>query len=370
MSIDIADALAAASHALETVTGERDQLRLVTRLRGGDRSLVLRAVGDRTGSVVVRAYEAGEQPPVCWAREVAALRILAPVAGAPVPRLLASGTEPPVTVLEDLGSGRSLADALLGADPADAERHLHQWVDAIADLHRETWGLGAQLGPEVARLAGQQPRSTVDELRNVPEALGNLVDVPAGLDAEIETLVAILGSQGHAVVTPTDACPDNNILTPAGLRLIDFEFAEYRHPAWDAAYLRVPFPSCWCSWAIPADVLDQALARYRRRLAPARPYVASPAFDAALDAATLAWTLISTAWFLPAALTEQPPIPDDGIVAPTRQAFLHHHMDRVAAARNIDELPAISRLARTVLARLRGRWPLSELVLQTAPSFR
>ena len=38
--------------------------------------------------------------------------------------------------------------------------------------------------------------------------------------------------------------------------LVDFEGAEWRHVAWDVAYLRVPWPTCWCSWRMPDAVAE------------------------------------------------------------------------------------------------------------------
>ena len=52
--------------------------------------------------------------------------------------------------------------------------------------------------------------------------------------------------------TPGDTCPDNDVQVADGLVLIDFEDAQWRHVVWDVAYLTVPFPSCWCSWRLPA----------------------------------------------------------------------------------------------------------------------
>ena len=72
-----------------------------------------------------------------------------------------------------------------------------------------------------------------------------------------------LGPDGAAALSPADTCPDNNVLTADGLLLLDFEGAEWRHVAWDIAYLRVPWPTCWCSWRLADDVAVAALGRYR-----------------------------------------------------------------------------------------------------------
>ena len=89
-----------------------------------------------------------------------------------------------------------------------------------------------------------------------------------------------LGADGAAALTPADACPDNNVAVGGRLVLLDFEGAQWRHVAWDVAYLRVPWPTCWCSWRLPDDVADAALERYRARRRAGLPAVADAASTA------------------------------------------------------------------------------------------
>ena len=58
-----------------------------------------------------------------------------------------------------------------------------------------------------------------------------------------------------------------------------------RHPAWDAAYLAVPWPTCWCSWRIPEASAERALDAYREKAASGIPHVATDAFEADVAAA-------------------------------------------------------------------------------------
>lgn len=155
-------------------------------------------------------------------------------------------------------------------------------------------------------------------------------------------------------MTPGDTCPDNTVRTGAGWALLDFEGAEFRPLAWEAAYLRVPFPTCWCSWALPPAAAERALSRWRAELdLPA-------GFDAEVDRATVAWTLVSTGWFLPRILsgsdtTEGPP-------TPTRRALLQHRLTTAPATRPLADLAAEPAAAIT---RTYGDSPLA-----LAPAFR
>ena len=81
------------------------------------------------------------------------------------------------------------------------------------------------------------------------------------------------GGPGVRALTPSDACPDNNVLRGGDLVLVDFEGAQVRHVAWDVAYLRVPWPSCWCSWRLPEDLAARAHGVWTEQVAVVAPYV-------------------------------------------------------------------------------------------------
>ena len=136
----------------------------------------------------------------------------------------------------------------------------------------------------------------------------------------------------HGGLVPGDTCPSNAVETDEGLVLLDFEGAEYRHIAWEAAYLSVPWPSCWCSWSLPPEVAEQALSVWRQTVAPVFPAVMAPSFDDDLVRATTAWAFISAGWFLGPALDGDPPPADPArrAIVPTRRALLQHRLSGVA----------------------------------------
>jgi hypothetical protein len=337
-------------------------------LRGSQRSRVVRATVDGgPDTVIVKSHAAGFADH--WRRESAALTVLSG-RGLPVPELLGAVDDPPLVVLRDLGSGPSLADALLAGDPAVATDRLHAWVDALASLHAATTGDR----PAFGRAAGQ---STVDSM---PQALATAADCLVGILprlginpggaalAELRAAADLL-SPDAAALTPADACPDNNIVTANGLVLLDFEQATVRHVAWDAAYLVLPWPSCWCSWALPAGVARDALDRWRTAVAPALPVVGTATFDRDLDIAVTAWTFVSCAWFLEGALDEPDTAPGGGAAGrrgsgPTRRAVVGHRL-RLARHGPFD---ALAGLAEEILTVIDRRWANPELPV--APAYR
>ena len=77
-----------------------------------------------------------------------------------------------------------------------------------------------------------------------------------------------------------------------------------RHPAWDAAYLTVPWPTCWCSWRIPDASAERALDAYREEAVDGIPYVGTEAFLPDVEAARSCWALVTVSWSLTTALRE------------------------------------------------------------------
>ncbi|MFC7241277.1 phosphotransferase [Catellatospora aurea] len=342
----------------------------VDALGGSSRSAVRRARITRPGepptTVIVKTF----LHPESWARESAALAVLPP--GTPAPRLLAAGPVPPVIVMSDLGTGTNVADALLGTDPSAAESAVYAWANAIAAVHRTTAGLREAFRAELDARAqpGSAPMTSVaaqldQNITGLREACGPLgVAVPQSLADAFRAEAARLDDDAVSALSPSDACPDNNVLTRDGLALIDFEHAEWRHIAWDVAYLRVPWPSCWCSWRLPDDVADRAVARYREAMAAHLPYVSTPEFDRDLASATVLWAALYSSWFLPQTLAADPAAAK-GLDSPRRRALLLHRLD---LARRTSALPEIAAFAGELREALVGRW--GEVPLALARAFR
>jgi hypothetical protein len=337
----VSDELIAAGQRALREVWPQVTLRADRPLEGSDRASVVRALaeGGAAGSVIVKVHR---EPQV---REPAALQALG--------LLLAASTQPPGVVMTDLGSGGSLADALLGDDPEAAREGVVSWAAAMQRLGQTATGDFTRALEQHATRLGQD----VPVLNDMPAALARaaellVVQLPrlgvtpsaAALD-ELREVDAALTQR--LALTPSDACPDNNVRTPDGLVLLDFEGAQVRPVAWDAAYLRVPWPSCWCSWLLPADVAGDGLRAF--------------GYDdrADLDRASLGWALLSSAWFLDRALGEDHTHPG----TPTRRAMLRHRL-----AAGADDLPHLTDLAAEVRAATFSAW--GSVPLELAPAFR
>lgn len=347
------------------------RLEAVDRLGGGERTTVQRVRATypdgADASLVVKQYHsAGEG----WIRESAALSVLRDTGCGP--RLVAVGAMPPLVVTVDGGGSTSVADALLGEDPRIARTAVVEWAEAVAALHVATRDLRPAFRAALAAGEGDLPVADApmavgleDAVRVLDRECGALgVRVPGEAFDELRGLVTSLGTSGAAALSPSDTCPDNNVRTPDGLLLLDFEGAEWRHVAWDVAYLRVPWPTCWCSWRMPDAVADEAVAAYRRIASTAFPEVGEPQFDRHIEEATVGWALVSTSLFIDNALGSDPPL-NPRRPTPSRRAMILH---RLAAASAASALPAAAELAGRLSAALRERW--GDASLAYAKAFR
>jgi hypothetical protein len=186
------------------------------------------------------------------------------------PELFAHSADNRLLVMEDLGLAPTLAGRLMGSDARAAERALLSWAHSLGRLHATTAGreadfdaLQRRLGPLGSKdlLAADGP-SALEEL---PALLENRFGVGASAAAQACVVRAkgLLGVERYRAFSPSDSCPDNNLITSRGVRFLDFEGGCVRNVLFDAAYLRVPFPVCWCAFDLPTGMTDAMLAGWR-----------------------------------------------------------------------------------------------------------
>jgi hypothetical protein len=334
-------------------------------LGGSDRSGVHRAA-DGARTYVVKSYVGGSR--LSWAREHVGLGAAGPLGVAP--RLLAVADDPPLVVMEDLGSAPGVADHLLGTDTAAADDALVAWATTLGRLHAGTHAdresLARSFTEAEAVAAGDEPvdrfeagvSGSLDKATADWAAAADLIGLSGSPD--VAALASRLAEPEHHALSPADVCPDNNLLTTDGCRLIDFEWAEVRHPAWDAAYLAVPWPTCWCSWRIPESSAERAFDAYREAAAEGIPYVGTDSFGTDVDAALTCWALVSVSWSLGTALREeQTPHP----ASPGTRPRMQHRLALVAASGTV-----AAEFAGEVLEHTREQW--GDLALALAPAYR
>ncbi|MCU7730731.1 phosphotransferase [Actinoplanes sp. KI2] len=223
-------------------------------------------------------------------REEAALRTAAHTGV--TARVIVADQAAGVVVTTDLEGWPTVESVLLGTD-ADAATHaLVQFGAAVGRLHAGTRGAGdgyrqalAGLGAPEAEAGPGLPWPGVDSWRDVEVACAGLglpdARAAAGDAAFVRDRLADAGP--FAALTHTDLNPGNALVTPHGVRLVDFEGAIFGHLGFDASFLHFPFPTYSAHWAtLPDSVVTEADRAYRGELAAAMPGAIVGRLDQAL----------------------------------------------------------------------------------------
>jgi len=202
---------------------------------------------------------------------------------------------------------------------------------ADRDLYGGAWGDSAAKWPDTSKHA---------------EALG--VAPSRMAEAEMAEVFGVLAEPGAFLAFSNGDAGANNFLVDADDgRLIDFEFAGYRHAVIDAVSLYVPGPM-WLTVGDPvADGLEDI---YRRALAEGIPEAADDRmFGRGIVAACLAFAIERLSRF--PRLDARPPGRD------SRAQMVSTLESAARAAEHHRSLPALAGWARAVAASLRRRWP-------------
>ena len=285
-----------------------------------------------------------------------------------------------LVVFEDLGDGECLADLLQGNDPVRAESCLLAYATALGRMHAATTGrardyerLRSELGFATPHSVG--PTGWLHEEKSW--LTGDVVafrkgcasigfELPTVFDEAAAAVAAAMERPGPFLAfTPSDSCPDNHRFIAGEVRLFDFEGSTFRHALLDAAYARVPFPTCWCVNRLPAALVQRFEAAYRQAFLKGCPDIADDAiFGRELVAACAFWTIGTISWNLPRTLQED----DRWGLATVRQRHLLRLETLAAATEQFGYLEALGAMARQLRARLMQLWTVDNMPLY--PAFR
>ena len=279
-------ALAAAERVLSRRAGAGIVLADPEDLGGSDRSVVARARVARNPfslprTLVVKHYLADPAPdrPDPFHYEVASCQLFTalPADDRSSPVLIAHDPEARLLVLEDLGpqldAGRQAVRARRRRRPALPAR-LGPGAGPDAGGHRRPGGRlrGAAAPAGRAGLARPDGRGGPRRAGRACPACstpGSACRSAAAAVQQAHETVRLLGGTRYRAFSPSDTCPDNNLVTSRGVRFVDFEWGCFRDIVLDAAYFRVPFPGCEASFALPAGLADGAAGGVARPRSPA-----------------------------------------------------------------------------------------------------
>lgn len=248
--MEITALLAAASAAAGTTITEP------VDLGGSDRTTVLRCRTADGTTVVVKAHH--DHSPY-FAAEAAGLAFTSQG-----PRLLAVDPTARLLVMSDLGTAPSLADALLGTSPEAATFALSAWATCYGRIAAETAGRRAEF---------EKLRASYGPVVDEPPPVERFAEALAALGVPADDL-DLKPPDAFEVFSPGDICPDNNMILPDGMRVLDFEGAGYHSVFLDVAYTRMPFATCWCVYALPAGLAERVETAYRTQVVTVYPELA------------------------------------------------------------------------------------------------
>jgi len=265
------------------------------------------------------------------------------------PAFIDGDVEAGLWLMADLADAPTLDDALRGSDRVAAEDAAIAAAAATGRLHAATASHGAAFAAYRQRLPAADGLDRLSENQSYHQRVARLHEWFEELDIEpVEgwlrgvargAAMAVL-AEPLCCLTHGDWAPTNVLLTADGARLLDFEYAAYRHPFHDRA--------CWhLVCPLPAELVTRCDVAYFTELATGMPRSA----DLALVGEH--WALIGTArgldvlsWLPIAALEHDQPWVEDWSV---REALLEVAKRTIAIA----EGSAATRPVADTLAKLR-----------------
>ena len=181
---------------------------------------------------------------------------------------------------------------------------------------------------------------------------------PGLIGADRKTGVLVMNDLGRA--TGLDPCPDNVLMLPTGLRIIDFERGMFGPATVDGSFLRMAMPTCWCVGLVPADVLTDVEARYRAAASRGIPALRDDGrYSAGMAAGCATHLVVTLGWHLQDALGQDRTW--------GRGTLRERILTRLALFAPVEGWPGLHE-AGAVLARiLRERW--GEVGLRPYPAF-
>jgi hypothetical protein len=380
-------ALAAAERLLSRRAGATVVLADPEDLGGSDRSIVARARVARNPfslprTLVVKHYpgvpERDRPDPFRFEAASCQLFTALPTDMRPSPILIAHDPQARLLVMEDLGRSSTLADKLFGPDAAAAQRCLLGWARALGRMQAATAGRESDFGALLRRLGERAWRDPMaEEARAAFAGLAALlrqeleVAVPAAALQDAHDTARLLGGTRYRAFSPSDTCPDNNLVTSRGVRFVDFEWGCFRDVVLDAAYFRVPFPGCESCFALPHGTADAMLEAWRDEIASVWPDLDEPErLESRLLDAQLLWVWLCTWWWLPRIRVRDQPIGPDATRSPRISTVLAHYWSDLAVRASPAGRGATAELGAAVAEALGKRFPGGPSSLPVYPAFR
>ena len=258
-------------------------------------------------------------------------------------------------VIEDVQHRHSLVEPLLGSDRSLAEWALLQHATCLGQLHRDTVGKVGEFERLYRTLApGMKFTRASLNIRQLQSTLDSVaIELGSHWLQDVETINnMLLHPEEFLTYVHTDACPDN-VLNTGKLRLIDFETGRFDHAFIDAACGRMMFPSCWCSKALPLDIVRKMEHTHRAILSETCLSLEEDrVFKTALVKACGMWLLYTILRHLEPALAKE----QNFGISSIRQRILARLQTFIDLSTELDRLAGLRDVSNRLLDTLNKRW--------------
>ncbi|NUT93038.1 MAG: hypothetical protein HOY78_13535, partial [Saccharothrix sp.] len=196
------------------------------------------------------------------------------------------------------------------------------------------------------------------------------IDTPGPVLEFAEQAVRGFVHSRRRAFSPSTSCPDNHLVTSKGVRFLDFEGGCVRDIVFDAACLRVPFPSCWCCYGLPPGMSEAMVAAWRAEVSGVWPDLDDDAvFLPKLLEAQLLWVWLATWRGLPR-LDLALPSGHRPLDSPPRSTVLASRWVRLRAEALALGVKPVAEHAEAVVDALVARFGESSVELPLYPAFR
>jgi hypothetical protein len=296
-----------------------------------------------------------------------------------VPRFYGGNQEYRMILIEDLGEKHiSLVDSLTIRNRDKAISSLSRFMKSLGSFHATSYGyteryeaILKRINPNAETLQEDLNFIFSDVLSQLELAHKNLdLDLSTACIDEARSLIeSVHKPEPFTVLTHGDICPDNvfDHEEHRDLQLIDFEWACVRSALLDGTYLRMSMPTCWCSKAIPMDIIEPLERIYREELKRTIPLAADDlAYSTAYTQACGFWIVQQTLHFINSTIESDRvgpsgPTPEHSLWKPEENWVRPRVLSRLQAFVDVStqygQLPQLRQMTELMLGKLRVRWP-------------
>ena len=290
------------------------------------------------------------------------------------PQVFAGDKQKGFFVMEDLGDGPSLENALWNGDFSEAAQAMVQYGELLGILHGKSVGRSNQFSQIRERLDPRFSLKQEDYSQLFEIFTSNLKSLkveftPSVLDELREGGKLLSHPGGLSVFTHGDPVLGNILNRGGRWRLIDFEAARFRNALIEGVYPRMFFPTSGLAYVmrIPEQVWRQAESAYRTKLEEYVPAAGeNTLFGPALTASCAFWILnLCNGWLEHAIAGDLPP----ERVHRVRQCIIARCESFIKASQEFHCMPGLCGAVEKMVVFLSAQWSQEDRNLPFYPAF-